>query len=245
MQWTNGYRVDLRALGELCRNTGALFVVDAIQQLGALRLDVRETPVDLLVAGGHKWLNAPFGCGLLYVSRAAQTIVRQPWWGYLALDVPAGGWPAYFADPDTSPLRPYDFPRTAAALELGGTSNYPGAAALAASLALVNELGVEVVERRVLALSGRLREELTGLGFDIVSRAEAPSGITTFRTSRNGTADEAVVAQLLDERILVSIRYTSGVGGIRVSTHFYNDEHDLDVLVSALARLRQPTGGRM
>jgi selenocysteine lyase/cysteine desulfurase len=52
-------------------------------------------------------------------------------------------------------------------------------------------------------------------------------------------ADERLLAQLLDERILVSIRYTSGVGGIRASTHYYNDESDLDRLVSALRRLRR------
>ncbi len=245
VQWTNGYRVDLRALGELCREAGAILVVDAIQQLGALRLDVSETPVDILVAGGHKWLNAPFGCGLLYVSRAMQDVLRQPWWGYLAMDVPEGGWPTYFADMTTSPLRAYDFPHTAAAYELGGTSNYPGAAALAASLRLVNDLGIDVAERHVLALAARLREELDALGFDVVSRAEAPSGITTFRTSADPADDEAVVAELLDERILVSIRYTSGVGGIRVSTHFYNNDDDLDRVVSALKRVRQPTGGRI
>jgi selenocysteine lyase/cysteine desulfurase len=245
VQWTNGYRVDLAALGKLCRDAGALLVVDAIQQLGALRLDVRETPVDVLMAGGHKWLNAPFGCGLLYVSRRAQRELRQPWWGYLAMDLPEGGWPAYFADPTTTPLRPYPFPESARALETGGTSNYPGAAALGASLALVNEFGIDAAERHILGLSAALREELDALGFDVVSHADAPSGITTFRTSPDMAVDEDVVRQLLDERILVSIRYTSNVGGIRVSTHFYNDEHDLDVLVSSLRRLRQPAGGRM
>jgi len=239
VQWCNGYRIDLRALGELCRSAGALLVVDAIQELGALRLDVRETPVDLLTAGGHKWLNAPYGCGVLYVSRETLPALRQPWWGYLAMDPPAaGGWPAYFADPSSTPLRPYEFPQTARALETGGTANYPGAAGLAASLALVNELGIDASERRVLELSARLRAEIDALGFELVSRPEAPSAITTFRVSPDQEQDQRLLARLLDERILVSIRYTSGVGGIRVSTHYYNDETDLDRLVTALRRLR-------
>jgi len=238
VQWCNGYRIDLRALGALCRAAGALLVVDAVQELGALRVDVRETPVDLLVAGGHKWLNAPYGCGVLYVGREALPRLSQPWWGYLAMDPPPGGWPAYFADPASTPLRPYPFPREARALELGGTANYPGAAGLAASLALVNEVGIDVSERRVLELSARLRDEIDGLGLELVSRPEAPSAITTFRTGADPEQDERLLARLLDERILVSIRYTSGVGGIRVSTHYYNDETDLDRLVSALRRLR-------
>jgi selenocysteine lyase/cysteine desulfurase len=238
VQWCNGYRIDLRCLGALCRSAGVLLVADAVQELGALRVDVRETPVDLLVAGGHKWLNAPYGCGVLYVSREALPRLSQPWWGYLAMDPPGGGWPAYFADPTSTPLRPYEFPQVARALELGGTANYPGAAGLAASLALVNEVGVEASERRVLELSALLRDEIAGLGLELVSRPEAPSGITTFRASPDRDEDERLLARLLDERILVSIRYTSGVGGIRVSTHYYNDETDLDRLVSALRRLR-------
>ena len=91
---------------------------------------------------------------------------------------------------------------------------------------------------------GAVARRVGELGFEVVSRAEAPSGITTFRTSPDSADDEAVVYQLLDERILVSIRYTSGVGGIRISTHFYNDDSDIDALVSALARLRQPAAGR-
>ena len=239
VQWCNGYRVDLRALGELCRAAGVLLVVDAIQELGALRVDVRDTPVDLLVAGGHKWLNAPYGCGVLYVDRRTLPVLRRPWWGYLALDTPPGGWPAYFADPQTTPLRPYEFPDTARSLELGGTSNYPGAAGLAASLELVNELGIAEAERHVLELAATLRAEIDRLGFELVSHPEAPSGITVFRSSPDPADEERLLARLLDERILVSIRYTNGVGGLRVSTHFYNDESDLDRLVSALARARR------
>ncbi|HKI92182.1 MAG TPA: aminotransferase class V-fold PLP-dependent enzyme [Gaiellaceae bacterium] len=238
VQWCNGYRLDLRGLRALCREAGAVLVVDAIQELGALRLDVRDTPVDLLVAGGHKWLNAPYGCGVLYVDRRVLPALRQPWWGYLALDPPAGGWPAYFGDPTPPPLRPYDFPATARALELGGTSSYPGAAALAASLALVNEVGIAAAERRVLELSARLRDEVDALGLELVSPREAPSGITVFRSSSDPDDDRRLLARLLDERVLVSIRYAAGVGGIRVSTHYSNDESDLDRLVSTLQRLR-------
>ncbi|MGH9792524.1 MAG: aminotransferase class V-fold PLP-dependent enzyme, partial [Candidatus Acidiferrales bacterium] len=71
VQWSSGYRVDLAALGALCRERNVRLVVDAIQQLGAAPIDVRATPVDFLACGGHKWLNAPFGCGFLYINRDA------------------------------------------------------------------------------------------------------------------------------------------------------------------------------
>ena len=36
------------------------------------------------------------------------------------------------------------------------------------------------------------------------------------------------------------MRYTSRVGGIRISTHFYNDHDDLDRLLHAIGRLSRP-----
>ena len=50
--------VNRQAIGALCLQRGVWFVIDAIQQLGAVPLDVRKTPVDILACGGHKWLNS-------------------------------------------------------------------------------------------------------------------------------------------------------------------------------------------
>jgi selenocysteine lyase/cysteine desulfurase len=70
VQWSNGFRIDLDALSGLCRQRGIWLVVDAIQQLGAFPIDVEKTPIDFLACGGHKWLNAPFGAGLLYINKS-------------------------------------------------------------------------------------------------------------------------------------------------------------------------------
>ena len=236
VQWSNGYRLDLAALSELCRREGVVLVVDAVQELGALQMDVRRTPVDMLVAGGHKWLNAPFGCGILYVRRELQAQLAQPSWGYLGLEPPYGGWGTYFSTPSISPVRPYEFVATAKRFELNGTSNYPGAVGLGASLALVNEIGAAEVERQVLGLAALVREELESAGVRIVSRPEPESwsGITTFTVSGDPYEDEALLQRLLEARIYASRRYTSHVGGIRVSTHYFNDEDDVERLVAAV-----------
>jgi len=236
VQWSNGYRLDLAALSELCRRAGIFLVVDAVQELGALQLDMRRTPVDVLVAGGHKWLNAPFGCGVLYVRREIQEQLRQPSWGYLGLEEPYGGWATYFSTPSISPVRPYAFVKSAKRFELNGTSNYPGAVGLGASLALVNEIGAAAVERQVLGLAALVRRELEAAGVQIVSRPEPEtwSGITTFTVSGDPQEDEALLQQLLDQGIYASRRYTSRVGGIRVSTHYFNDESDVERLVAAV-----------
>jgi cysteine desulfurase / selenocysteine lyase len=236
VQWSTGYRLDLAALSDLCRREEVFLIVDAVQELGALKMDVRRTPVDLLIAGGHKWLNAPFGCGILYVRRETQPQLAQTTWGYLGLEQPEGGWGTYFSTPSISPLRPYEFVPTAKRFELNGTANYPGAVGLGASLALLNAVGAERVEQRVLELAGLVREELEAAGVRIVSRPEpeARSGITTFTASGDPAEDEALLQRLLERRVYVSRRYTSYTGGIRVSTHYYNDETDVERLATAV-----------
>ena len=69
VQFSNGYRADLKTLGDACRANGTWLVVDAIQGLGNSPFDVRETPVDILCTGGQKWLLSPWGSGFLYVRR--------------------------------------------------------------------------------------------------------------------------------------------------------------------------------
>src|SRR5262245_1214446 len=66
--WVTGYRVDVAAIGQACRRRGVPLVVDAIQEVGVLPIDVEESGVDYLLAGGHKWLTNPTALGFAYVS---------------------------------------------------------------------------------------------------------------------------------------------------------------------------------
>ena len=69
LEWCNGWASDLKAIGDWCKEKGIFFVVDAVQQLGVTELDTKTFHVDLLTAGGHKWLNSPYGTGVLYVKK--------------------------------------------------------------------------------------------------------------------------------------------------------------------------------
>jgi len=235
VQWTNGYRIDLAGLSRLCRERGVWLVVDAIQQLGAITLDVRETPVDILACGGHKWLNSPFGCGFLYINRETLPRLNPPLTGYLGVQDPVGGWGEYFQTPSTTPVQDYKFVSSARRFETGGTGNYPGAVGLAASLNLIQTLGQQNIAAHIYSLTDRLMAELDQLPLEVVTpRArENRSGIVTFSV---GSAAENVklMNRLLEKRILVSVRYTSNVGGIRVSCHFYNSAEDIDTLLTEL-----------
>src|SRR5438874_1649593 len=67
VQFWSGFRTDLAALSTVLKGRDILLVVDAIQAAGALRLDLRATPVDFLCAGAQKWLLGPIGVGFAYV----------------------------------------------------------------------------------------------------------------------------------------------------------------------------------
>src|SRR6202521_5160525 len=56
VQFWSGFRTDLGALGAALKGRDVLLVVDAIQAVGAMRLDLAATPVDFLCAGAQKWL---------------------------------------------------------------------------------------------------------------------------------------------------------------------------------------------
>ncbi|HET9529583.1 MAG TPA: aminotransferase class V-fold PLP-dependent enzyme [Blastocatellia bacterium] len=232
VQWSNGFRSDLGALGALCRDRRVWMVVDAIQQLGAIPIDVKQTPVDMLACGGHKWLNAPFGVGFLYIRRGLTPELRKGVAGYLSLETPEGGWGNYFQTPTIAPVRDYRFVEGARRYETGGTSNYPGAVGLAASVKLINELGVSRIRDRIYDLTDYLIAGLQTMGVDVVTPVERDnrSGIVTFSV---GEVKEnlALMERLLDRRVLVSVRYTSHIGGVRVSCHFYNSFEDLDRLL--------------
>lgn len=235
VQWSNGYRLDLDQLSHLCRERNVWLVVDAIQQLGAAPINVKETPVDFLVCGGHKWLNSPFGAGFMYIGKRRIQELTAPLAGYLAVNPPDGGWGAYFQNPENVPVKDYEFIRGAQRFETGGTANYPGAIGLAASLKLINDIGQDVISDHIGRLTEKLISNIDIHGLEVVTPADRQrrAGIVTFSA---GDADENVrlMEKLLQKNILVSVRYTSGIGGIRVSCHFYNSEQDIDALLGAL-----------
>ncbi|HRI67017.1 MAG TPA: aminotransferase class V-fold PLP-dependent enzyme [Polyangium sp.] len=239
VQWCSGNRLDMRALGELCRTRGVWLVVDAIQEIGAMRVDMREQYADFLIAGGHKWLNAPFGCGLMVVSERVLQELEPGSYGYLAMAEPEGGWAEYFRTPSISPYRRYEFERTAKKFEIAGTANYPGAVGLGASLSLINDVGIGAIEQRIRKLTDLLHDELSKTRARLTSSREpaARSGVTVFQYQASPAEDRALVEEILRQKIYISIRYTSNIGGIRISTHFYNDEDDVLRLVHTLKRI--------
>lgn len=171
VQFLSGFRADLAAIGDLCKKRDVLFCVDAIQGLGALRLDVEACGIDFLACGGHKWLMATQGIGLLYLTEALQDQIDPP-----------AGWLHGPVDWDNFFDYELTFHKDARRFRLG-TMNAVGIAALHAALALREEMDPSWCEAQVLARARQLADGLTRLGlrrYGTDDPAHA-SGIVTVR----------------------------------------------------------------
>jgi selenocysteine lyase/cysteine desulfurase len=236
VQWTNGYRLDIQRIGRECRRREIPFIVDAIQHLGVVPFDVADAEVDYLACGGHKWLGSPTGLGFAFASDGFAKRFH-PTLTYVATAVPPrGDWRESWTDPAYDPIQTYALQPTAARFEVGVHHGALGAAGLAAALTIVNEVGPARIAAHAMALGDRVAAGVRALGLEVVTPLERDhrSGLTVFRGGPSPKDDLALRDHLIARDIMVSVRYTSGIGGVRVSTHLYNDESDVDRLLEAV-----------
>jgi selenocysteine lyase/cysteine desulfurase len=218
VNYLSGLRVDLHALGEICRRHNCLFFVDAIQGLGAFAVDVQSARIDALAADGHKWLLGPEGCGILYVRRDLQDLVEPVEFGWTN----AASYADYGSRDMT--LRP-----DAGRYECG-TLNTIGCFGLRAALEFLLEIGIEPITHAVLALSKRIVEGLISKGYEVLGPAceQRRSAIVSFR--KPGTDSRQLARDLFAQRIIAAPRQ----GWVRTSPHFYLSPDEIDRFLAAL-----------
>ncbi len=218
VEFQNGFRNDLEAIGTLCREKGILFCVDGIQGVGALPIDLSELPVDFLAADGHKWILAPEGAGFLYLSERVMDRIHPVIVGWHSVKNPLN-----FESLDFS-LR-----EDARKFEEGSAAMM-GIFALGAAFELLAEVGIDRIWDRIQSLNDYAVEGLQKKGYEILSPLEEGkrSGILTFRSDRHST--EELFRRLTEAQIVAAVR----CGGIRISPHFYNTIDEIDRLLEVL-----------
>lgn len=234
VQEINGFRAPVAALAELAHAHGAWLIVDGIQEVGVLAVEAGALGADAYCAGGHKWLCNPLGMGFLYLGEALMERCEPSFYSYFNLVEPAGGWGEYLSSPERSPFDPLGVTSCASRFETGAYSNVLGAMALAESLERLCDYGPEMVQEKALALGDRLVAGLERRGFPLVShlQPEVRSGIVTFNL-QGGREQELRLNRYLDSQgVFVTVRYTTGVGGVRVSAHHFNTQHEVDLLLA-------------
>jgi selenocysteine lyase/cysteine desulfurase len=217
VQFLSGFRADLAAIGALCRERGVLFCVDAIQGVGALRLDVADLPVDFLACGGHKWVMGMQGLGFFYVTEALQARLR-----------PVRGWLNGPIDWDDFLSYPTDFHEDARRFRIG-TLNHAGVVALDAAVGLYLDAGRDWCQVHVLVRRDEIAAGLDRLGlrrYGSTDDAHA-SGIVTVEHPKPEAVFEAAQAR----GVAISMRDRK----LRFAPTYYNTPEEVGRALDVVA----------
>ena len=216
VQFSNGCRTDLDAIAAV--KGRRRLVVCGSQAAGAFPVDVKKSRLDAFVTSGHKWLCAGYGAGFAYLGRE---LLRRPprEMGWLSVENP------YAFDNRRYALLP-----SAQRSEMG-CPPFAAIFALGAAIEYLDALGRAAVEARVLELNTLLTDALSRAGLRVLS----PGG--AFRSGQTlvAAADPPRAAAFLRAR---GVLVTEKPQGLRIATHFYNDERDVARCAAALAEYR-------
>lgn len=227
VQYSTGFKQDLNELSKLSKKNSIFLVINATQSLGSVDLNVKDLGIDFMCTNGHKWMLSSFGIGIIYIKNIylRNSIEFQP-----KFFSQSGQKDKDLYSINTKLLMSY----TATRFEIG-SPNLPNIVALNASLKYLSQIGIRKIEKRILKLTDYLIERLKSINLKIlspISDRNSRSGIILFQ-SKN--INPIKVTKILEKKhnIIVSAR----ANGIRVSTHFYNNENDIDILISALEKI--------
>jgi len=221
--WYHGFRHDLKAISEIAHGKGAYLVVDAIQSAGAMKIDVKREGIDFLACGSYKWLLGPPGAGFLFIREDLVDVLNPPLVGYGSID-PELAEKNLFEYFDLYRLQ---YSKGIDKYEVAHINDlaYVGAEA---SMKLLLEYGMEVVEQRIREIGNYLVNQLVDAGYKLQTPLDEKErhAIVNFRVKDW----EKTWKGLAEKGIIVSPR----MGGIRVSPHFYNTREEIDRLMEAL-----------
>lgn len=219
------------AVGQIAKEAGVLYLLDACQSVGQRPLDVHELRCDMLSATGRKFLRGPRGTGFLYVrSEVLESLHPHQ------LDLRSAVWTApdrYEALPNARRFEEWESNR---ALRLG----------LGAAIDHALSWDLDDIAHRTTGLATRLRQMLAAHpSVQVHDKGVDMCGIVTF--SVEGVTAANVKAVLGSQGINTSVtsvtssQYDFPRRGldqvVRASPHYYNTEAELARLVEVVSAL--------
>ena len=218
VQFATGFRADLARLSAETRKRHKLLIVDAIQAVGCYPIDVRTTPVDILVAAAQKWLLGPWGAGFIYARR---DLIPE-----LTLDV--ANWLGYAGSDDVTQLTSYhDRPHpNARRFEISGHA-LQDLVGLTTSAKLLAELGPDAIVAHVRGIHEPVLAAARKKGIAIASPTDALRPCTLSLRPANAAA---LHAKLEGAGIHCSLRE----GLVRLSPHCYNTVTEMERVAALL-----------
>ena len=221
VQFSNGFRTDLKELSSLVHDAGAEIIVDGIQSLGAVPLNVQETDIDYLAAGGYKWLLGPLGTGFLYVKKELTENLNPSFIGSMSDAVPMN-------------LSHHNY-QPGPAVKRFQASLGPASYLIATAAEFLTNVGIDRIFKHIIFLNDLIIEFVKARpSFELNSPVDSlstRSGIINFSCPNA----EVIVTKLrkLEKPIAVSYRE----GGIRISPHCYNIKSEIQKCLETIDEL--------
>ncbi len=218
--FTNGVVFPVKQLCEFARKRGIVTVIDGAHGVGMLKLNMHDIGCDFYASSLHKWLLAPKGTGLLYIRREIQDRLYPL--------IASGGW-------NNKKLGSLRFERI-------GTRNYALLYGVEKVLDFYYTIGPERIYRRIKQLNTYLRRKLREVdGVEIVSpeHPDLYAGLVSIKV-RGWKAKDLYNVLRKDYSIVVRLVSEYDYNLIRVSTHIYNSEEEIDRFVEVISSLVKP-----
>jgi len=221
VEFLTGQKFDLKKLAKITHDVGAILVIDGIQAAGYEPLDVTKWDVDIYIAGSYKWLCAPFGTAIAYISEDLYTNLEPCFVGWRSTE---DIW-----DFDATKI-PYA--KTARKFEYS-TSAYGAKYGFMQSIEYLHKLGIKNIHDYNNKLINILLQELIQIPeIEIISPSSRGS-IVTFKFK--GIKVEEIRDKLRE--IKRPIELTIRQGMMRISPHFYNTEVDILQFIQNLKQI--------
>ena len=227
-----GTIMPIAQIGEMCKQYGVLFAVDAAQTAGVVEINAERDSIDMLCFTGHKGMLAAQGIGGCVFSEQAAKVVKP---------FVYGGTGSFSDSLEMPPLLPDRFE--------AGTLNLPGIAGLNRAVTYLNETGIDNIRKKESELQDYFEAGLQEI--KTVKTAGAGSKNRCAVTSLNFTEiDNAEASYRLDAEFGIMTRSglhcaplahktigTYPKGTVRVAFGHKNTKEEVDVLLGAIKKL--------
>ena len=222
----------VETVGQICREAGVPYLIDACQAAGQVPINVVRLHCDYLSGTARKFLRGPRGLGFLYVSDHALQAGAHP----LLVDMHGADWTeadAFELSPDARRFETWEFAH-ALVLGLGAAAEY----------ALT--VGVDRAGQRARELAVYTRTRLAALpGIRVLDRGPELCAIATIAIAGRDTADIKLQLRARGintssphrEDAVIDMDEKQTTSALRISPHYYNTKEEIDTAVEALREL--------
>jgi selenocysteine lyase/cysteine desulfurase len=220
VHWADGTIFDLEAIGKRAKETGAMFVVDGTQSVGAVEMDVNRYHIDALVCAGYKWLLGPYTSGFIYLNERFDNgkPIEETWMNRVGSE-------------NFRLLSDYQsaYHPKAGRYNMGEFSNFINVPMLKVAIKQLLEWTPAKITQYCTLLTTPLIDHLNKNGFTLEDDSFRSKHLFGFRLPANSDI-EVLQKKLAENNIIISLRGNN----VRVSPNLYNDETDINALIDLL-----------